>query len=51
MRSIEVLLTEINARRFELDGTAEEAELLNAAPPALVEVMRELRVPLVKVPS
>lgn len=51
MRSIEVLLTEINARHFELDATAEEAELLNAAPPALVEVMRELRVPLVKVPS
>jgi len=51
MRSIEVLLAEISARHFELDGTAEEAELLNAAPPALVDVMRELRVPLVKVPS
>lgn len=51
MRDIEVLLAEISARHRELDGTAEEAEILNMAPPALVDVMRELRVPLVKVPS
>ena len=51
MRNIEGLLEEINARHADLDETAEEAERLNAAPPALVDLMRDLRVPLVKVPS
>ena len=51
MRNIEGLLEEINARHADLDETVEEAERLNAAPPALVDLMRDLRVPLVKVPS
>ena len=51
MRDIKVLLEGIDARHADLDETAEEAERLNTAPPALVDLMRELRVPLVKVPS
>ena len=44
MRDIEVLLAEISSRHGELDGSAEEAELLNTAPPVLVDVMRELQI-------
>ncbi len=41
----------IQARHDELDALAGTAEDLGTAPPALVDIMRELRVPMVKVPS
>ena len=51
MRSVEDLLTGIQARHDDLDSHAEAAEKLGKAPSALVEIMRDLRVPLVKVPA
>ncbi len=50
-RSLEALTAEIRRRQVDLEATADEAEQLGRAPPALVALMRELRVPMVKVPS
>lgn len=50
-RSLKELTDEIQRRHDELDATAGESEQLGQAPPVLVELMRELRVPMVKVPT
>ncbi len=51
MRTIDELRDGIERRHAELDATAGEADELGRAPAALVEAMRELRVPMVKVPA
>jgi alkylation response protein AidB-like acyl-CoA dehydrogenase len=51
MRTIDELLTGIEQRYDYLNATADEAERLGTAPPELVDVMRELRVPMVKAPT
>ena len=50
-RSIETLIDEIRATHDALESTADEAERLSTAPNALVDTMRRLRTPMVKVPS
>lgn len=50
-RSIEELTAGIAERHDELDSFAAAAEELGTAPAGLVDVMRELRVPLVKAPT
>ena len=50
-RSIEELIAGINEHREVLDVTAAQADRLGEAPESLVAVMRELRVPMVKVPA
>ena len=49
-RTIDALIAGIEDHRDTLDATAAEAERLGEAPKALVAVLRELRVPLVKAP-
>lgn len=49
-RSIEHLIGEIRELHDELDATAGEAEQLGTAPESLVEVMRRIRVPMIKAP-
>ena len=49
-RSIETLIDEIRATHDALESTADEAERLGTAPDALVDTMRRLRTPMVKVP-
>ena len=49
-RTIDALIAQIEEHRDVLDATAAEAERLGEAPDALVAVLRELRVPLVKAP-
>ena len=51
MRTIEDLIAGIQARHDDLDAYAETAESLGKAPEGLVEIMRDLRVPLVKAPA
>lgn len=51
MRTIGELLSGIEERQADLDATAAQAEQLGTAPSELVDVMRELRVPLVKAPT
>ncbi len=51
MRTIDELVEGIEKRHAELDATAGEADELGKAPSALVDSMRELRVPMVKVPA
>ena len=50
-RSIEELLAEIHEHHDELDSTAAEADRLGEAPDSLVDLMRKLRVPMVKAPA
>lgn len=49
-RNVDELVAEIRSVHAELDATANEAEFLATAPPALVEVMRRIRVPMIKAP-
>lgn len=49
-RTIDQLVDEIKSVHAELDSTALEAEVVRTAPPALVEVMRRIRVPMIKAP-
>ena len=51
MRSIEELTKGIKARHQDLDAHAQEAETLGKASDQLVQIMRDLKVPLVKVPA
>ncbi len=51
MRSIQELINDIKARHDDLDTHSQEAETLGKAPDLLVQIMRDLKVPLVKVPS
>ena len=51
MRTVEDLIAGIQARHDDLDAYAETAERLGKAPEGLVEIMRDLRVPLVKAPA
>ena len=51
MRTVEDLIAGIQARHDDLDAYAETAERVGKAPEGLVEIMRDLRVPLVKVPA
>ncbi|WP_026310883.1 acyl-CoA dehydrogenase family protein [Parafrankia elaeagni] len=50
-RDIATLVGEIDAVRAELGATAQQAEDERTAPGALVELMRGLRVPMVKAPE
>ena len=50
-RSIEELIAAIDEHRDVLDATAAAADRLGEAPEPLVAAMRELRVPMVKVPA
>ena len=49
-RSIDALIDEVRTSHEALESTADEAERLGTAPDALVETMRRLRTPMVKVP-
>ena len=49
-RSIDALIDEVRTSHEVLESTADEAERLGTAPDALVETMRRLRTPMVKVP-
>ncbi len=49
-RTIDTLIAEIHDHHEILDATAAEADRLGTAPDALVALMRELRVPMVKAP-
>ena len=49
-RSIDALIGEVRTSHEALESTADEAERLGTAPDALVETMRRLRTPMVKVP-
>ncbi len=49
-RTIGALVDQIRDRRDELDATADAADRLGRAPVELDRLMRELRVPMVKVP-
>lgn len=51
MRTIEELIDGIRARHDELDALAADADALGTAPAALVDIMRDLRIPLVKAPA
>lgn len=51
MRTIDELVDGIERRHAELDATAGEADELGRAPDGLVDAMRDLRVPMVKVPA
>lgn len=50
-RSIEELIAGIEEHHDLLDATAAEADRLGEAPESLVNLMRELRVPMVKAPA
>jgi alkylation response protein AidB-like acyl-CoA dehydrogenase len=49
-RSIDALLDGVRARHDDLDATAAEADETGRAPDALLDVMRDLRVSMVKAP-
>ncbi len=49
-RSIEQLVDEISVLHSQFDATAAESEELGDAPQALVELMRQIRVPMIKAP-
>lgn len=49
-RTIGELVSEIKSLHDELDATAAEAEELGTAPSNLVELMRRIRVPMIKAP-
>lgn len=49
-RTIDALIAQIEEHRHTLDATAAEAERLGEAPESLVDILRALRVPLVKAP-
>ena len=49
-RSIEQLVDEIAALHSQFDATAAESEELGDAPQALVDLMRQIRVPMIKAP-
>ncbi len=49
-RSIEQLVDEISALHSQFDATAAESEELGDAPQALVDLMRQIRVPMIKAP-
>lgn len=49
-RSIEQLVDEICALHSQFDATAAESEELGDAPQALVDLMRQIRVPMIKAP-
>ncbi|MEM7016812.1 MAG: acyl-CoA dehydrogenase family protein [Pseudomonadota bacterium] len=50
-RAIDELIAEIQSHHQALDSLAEEAEQTGNAPEALVDIMRELHLPMVKVPK
>ena len=47
-RTIEAIIGEIDAVSSELDAQAAPSEALGTATPELVEIMRTLRVPMIK---
>ena len=49
-RSIEQLVAEISTLHSQFDATAGESEELGDAPEALVDLMRQIRVPMIKAP-
>jgi alkylation response protein AidB-like acyl-CoA dehydrogenase len=49
-RSIEQLVDEISTLHSQFDATAAESEELGDAPEALVDLMRQIRVPMIKAP-
>jgi alkylation response protein AidB-like acyl-CoA dehydrogenase len=49
-RSIEQLVAEISTLHSQFDATAAESEELGDAPEALVDLMRQIRVPMIKAP-
>ena len=49
-RSIEQLVDEISTLHSQFDATAAESEELGDAPQALVDLMRQIRVPMIKAP-
>lgn len=49
-RTIDELVSEIKSVHPELDATAAEAEEIGTAPVALIDVMRRIRVPMIKAP-
>ena len=49
-RPIEQLVSEISELHSQFDATAAESEELGDAPPALVDLMRQIRVPMIKAP-
>jgi len=49
-RSIEQLVAEISTLHSQFDATAAESEELGDAPQALVDLMRQIRVPMIKAP-
>jgi indole-3-acetate monooxygenase len=49
-RSIEQLVDEISILHSQFDATAAESEELGDAPQALVDLMRQIRVPMIKAP-
>ena len=49
-RPIEQLVSEISALHSQFDATAAESEELGDAPQALVDLMRQIRVPMIKAP-
>ena len=49
-RSIEQLVAEISTLHAQFDATAAESEELGDAPEALVDLMRQIRVPMIKAP-
>ena len=50
VRPIEQLVSEISELHSQFDATAAESEELGDAPPALVDLMRQIRVPMIKAP-
>ena len=49
-RPIEQLVSEIAELHSQFDATAAESEEIGDAPPALVDLMRQIRVPMIKAP-
>ena len=50
-RSIEELVEAVQFHEAELNRTAVEADRLGRAPESLVNIMRTIRVPMVKAPA
>jgi alkylation response protein AidB-like acyl-CoA dehydrogenase len=50
-RSVEAIVSEIESQADRLDRLADEADSLGRAPVELVDVMREIRVPMIKAPT
>lgn len=49
-RSVDAIVSEIESHADELDRLADEADALGRAPVELVDVMRDIRVPMIKAP-